>query len=114
VLTQIGDFAETLYVALPGDFVYFDPPYVPLSADSFTAYTQDGFSLADHVHLRDVAVELKTRGVKVLLSNSNHPLVRELYSEHFTLTEVLASRSINSDGGGRSKITELLIHGDPA
>jgi DNA adenine methylase len=109
------DFEAVLERAEQGDFVYFDPPYVPLSvSSSFVGYTQDGFGFEDQLRLRDVAVELKRREVKVLLSNSNHPLVRELYSDHFALTEVFAARSINSDGSGRGKIKELLIHGDPS
>ncbi len=105
------DFEHVLGRAESGDFVYFDPPYVPLTVTSdFTGYTQDGFGFEDQRRLRDVAVVLKNRGVKVLLSNSNHPLVRELYSEHFTLTEVLAARAINCDASKRGSIRELLIH----
>jgi len=97
--------------AKKGDFVYFDPPYVPLSASSmFTSYTAEGFGPKDQERLRDVALGLKKSGVTVLLSNSSAGLVRELYEgEAFELHEVMASRSVNSKGSGRGKIPELVI-----
>jgi len=96
----------------PGDFAYFDPPYEPLSAtSSFTKFTADGFTSEDQRRLAAVALELKKRGVFVVLSNSAAPLIRELYqSPHWTIREIQASRSINSKGDGRAKITELLIY----
>lgn len=94
-----------------GDFVYFDPPYVPLSAtSSFTSYTASGFGLAHQEKLAAVARSLKARGVHVLLSNSSAPLVRELYKEGFVAHEVRVARSVNSRGDGRGKIVELLMH----
>jgi len=60
-------FEAVLERANPGDFVYFDPPYVPLSAtSSFTSYTSDGFTAADQLRLRDVALRLKHKDVHVL------------------------------------------------
>ena len=107
----LDDFTMTLQRAAPGDFVYFDPPYVPLSASSsFASYTKGGFGLEDHRRLRDVAVELKRRGVKVVISNSSHPIVRTLYADHFTIDEILAARAINSKADGRGPVRELLIH----
>lgn len=96
--------------AEPGDFVYFDPPYVPLSAtSSFTSYTASGFGPVHQQKLADVARSLKSRGVHVLLSNSAAPLVRELYRDGFETVEVHAPRSVNSRGDGRGKIVELLM-----
>jgi len=96
--------------AARGDFVYFDPPYIPVSASaSFTAYTADGFTLEHQQRLADHARTLKARGVRVLLSNSAAPLVHELYRDGFTLAPVLAPRSVNSRGDRRGKVTELLI-----
>lgn len=103
------DFAAVLRRAKRSDVVYFDPPYVPLSATSqFTAYTAGGFGMDAQVRLRDVALELKRRGVHVLLSNSDSPVVHELYAD-FERTTVLATRAINSVATGRGRITELLI-----
>jgi len=94
-----------------GDFVYFDPPYIPLTATSrFTDYTSEGFSDADQVRLRDVARSLKSRGVTVLLSNSSAQRVYDLYEKHFELRKVDARRSVNCDPNGRGRISELLIY----
>lgn len=103
-------FAEKLTDVEPGDLVYFDPPYVPLSASSsFTAYTSDGFDLAEQVKLRDVARELKRRGAHILLSNSSAPLVSTLYGRDFAIEHVNAGRSINCDGAKRGRIAESII-----
>jgi len=105
------DFTAVLAKASPGDLVYFDPPYVPLSvSSSFVAYTKSGFGIEDHRQLRDVAVALKQRGVHVVLSNSSSPLVRELYEEHFTIDDVYAPRAINCCGDRRGPVREIVIH----
>jgi DNA adenine methylase len=107
---HVADFAAVLERAAAGDFVYFDPPYVPLSmTSSFCSYTQDGFGLADHRRLRDVALALKRRGVAVMVSNSSQPLVVELYAEGFEIREALAARFINSKGDKRGPVKELII-----
>lgn len=91
------------------DFVYFDPPYFPISATSnFTAYNRYSFKQEDHVRLRDTFVTLANRGVKVMLSNSDCPFVRELY-QGFDIQPVLAARAINSKATRRGKISEVLI-----
>jgi DNA adenine methylase len=95
--------------AKPGDFVYFDPPYWPRSRTaSFTAYDRNGFGEADQRTLHDAFVELAGRGVYVMLSNSNTPLVHELYAD-FNINRVFANRPINSKGNKRGKISELII-----
>jgi len=105
-----ADFTAVEARAKRGDFVYFDPPYIPLTATSrFTDYTSEGFSDADQVRLRDVAYELKRRGVTVLLSNSSAPRVYDLYAKHFECVEVDARRSVNCKPNGRGRIPELLI-----
>lgn len=105
------DFEAACERARPGDFVYLDPPYHPLSrTSSFTAYTADEFGAPHQQRLRDTFAELTRRGVAAVLSNSDHPSVRALYhGRGFTLECVTMSRSINSDGSGRSAIAELLI-----
>jgi DNA adenine methylase len=91
------------------DFVYFDPPYHPISATSnFTAYNRYSFHQADQIKLRDTAVELANRGVKVMLSNSDCPFIRELY-QNFTIHTITAMRAINSNAEKRGKITEVLV-----
>jgi DNA adenine methylase len=107
---ELSDFETAARRARKGDLVYFDPPYVPLSTtSSFTAYTHEGFGDAEQQRLRDVALELKRRGVQVLLSNSAARRVYELYGDDFELVEVQARRSINTRADRRGRITELLI-----
>jgi DNA adenine methylase len=92
-----------------GDFVYFDPPYLPLSQTAcFTSYSQDGFDMARHEALRDLCQRLDRRRVKFMLSNSSAPAVRELY-RMFNLTEIEANRAINSDAQARGKIREVIV-----
>ena len=104
-----ADFSEILNKVQKGDFVYFDPPYVPLSVtSSFTSYTKDGFDIDMQFKLRDVCDELDSMGVKFLLSNSDTKLVNELY-ENYNIKKVFASRQINANANGRGKITEVLV-----
>lgn len=104
-----GDFAEFCATARPGDFVYFDPPYVPLSAtSSFTSYAQDGFSHEDQERLRDVFRALDRRGCKLMLSNSDAPAVHALY-EGFRIDRVRAPRAINRDASKRGPVSEVVV-----
>ena len=104
-----ADFSEILKKVKKGDFVYFDPPYVPLSeTSSFTSYTKNGFDMDMQFKLRDVCDELDSMGVKFLLSNSDTKLVNELY-ENYNIKKVFASRQINANADGRGKITEVLV-----
>ena len=105
------DFAEAASRAVEGDFVYFDPPYLPISKTSdFTGYTEGGFSLEDHRRLRDLTRQLAARGVHVLISNSNAPAILELYAARgFDIHRVQMTRSINANGKGRGSVEELLI-----
>jgi DNA adenine methylase len=104
-------FEEVLDHAEPGDFIYFDPPYHPISETAnFTAYTKGSFGPADQERLADVFSKLDARGCLVMLSNSDTPFVRKLYREFREhTTTVLARRSINRDGDGRGKISELVV-----
>ncbi|MBW4462623.1 MAG: DNA adenine methylase [Nodosilinea sp. WJT8-NPBG4] len=92
-----------------GDFVYFDPPYHPLSStSSFTGYSRYGFTGADQERLAAVFRTLISQGQRVMLSNSDCEFIRELY-QGFTMHPILAARAINSRAGRRGKISELLI-----
>ncbi len=97
--------------AEPGDWVYFDPPYVPVSPTAnFTSYYANGFGLQDQERLRDICMKLSKNNVYIMVSNSDTPTVRSLYqSEYFAIDEVLANRAINCNGAKRGKITELVI-----
>jgi DNA adenine methylase len=107
----VGDFSNVLQRAEPGDLVYFDPPYVPMSATaSFTHYTGQTFGPDDQRRLAEVFAELGARGVYVMLSNSSTPLTRELYAAHATSSSVVyASRKINCDGSKRGHVEELIV-----
>lgn len=105
-----GDFVDACEGACPGDTVYFDPPYVPLSRSAqFTSYTRGGFGQDDQRRLADFAAALVARGVRVLLSNHDTPGLRDLYKDHFELMEVRVRRSVNRDGARRGAVNELLI-----
>lgn len=104
-------FDLTLDRVEQGDFVYFDPPYHPLSKTaSFTAYSKNGFGVAEQEKLARIFRVLHERGAKLLLSNSKTPLIRELYtSPDFKLSEVYATRRVNSRADRRGKIPEILV-----
>lgn len=104
-----ADFSEILNCVQSGDFVYFDPPYVPLNeTSSFTSYTKDGFDIDMQFKLREVCNELDSMGVKFMLSNSDTKFVNEVY-ENYNIKKVFASRQINANPNGRGKITEVLV-----
>ncbi len=104
-----GGFEDLLRDAKPGDFVYFDPPYEPVSRTaSFTSYAKDGFSQDDQTMLRDVYAALDKRGCRLMLSNSDVPFIRDLY-HRFNIDIVRAARAINSKGNGRGKVNEVVV-----
>ncbi|QFS44480.1 DNA adenine methylase [Nostoc sphaeroides] len=104
------DFADVLnYATSSDDFIYFDPPYYPVSETSyFTAYSSYSFAEDQQVQLKDVFEKLAGRGVKVMLSNSDCEFIRNLYSS-FHIHTISASRAINSNAKKRGRITELLV-----
>ena len=103
------DFAEAIKDAQTGDFVYFDPPYIPLNeTSSFTSYTHEGFSYEEQVRLRDTFKELTERGVYAMLSNSSNPLVEELYKD-FNIYFVEAQRTNGEKSSSRGKISEIIV-----
>ena len=103
--------------AMPGDFLYFDPPYAPVSAtSSFTGYTPGGFGSDDQRRLQQVVIELARRGCHVLLSNSTAPEITALYADNVVARaaglrayKVTARRAINSRGAARGLVQEYLI-----
>jgi len=111
VSLRAADFEEILAAAQPGDFIYLDPPYAPLSATSnFTSYSKHGFSGEDQRRLAETFHELTARGCKVMLSNSSAPLIYDLYDERgYRLIPIQARRNINSKAHKRGPVKELLI-----
>ena len=95
--------------AQSNDFVYFDPPYVPLNDTSyFTSYSKDGFGPEEQTQLRDTCKFLDQKDVKFMASNSSTDFVKELYQD-FKIEAVQAKRAINSKGTKRGKIEEVII-----
>ena len=95
------DFEKTCEGVKENDFVYFDSPYIPVSATaSFTDYTKDGFTYDDHVRLSELFKRLDAKGVKVMLSNHNVDLVYELY-DGYNIEQIDVKRNINSDASKR-------------
>lgn len=108
---RCADYVDVVSSAVRGDFVYLDPPYLPVSKTGcFAAYTRTGFGPRDHDELGRVALDLVGRGVLVMVSSSDVPGARERYSG-FDVHEVRAPRSINSVSAGRGKVGELIMTG---
>jgi DNA adenine methylase len=106
-------FASILTRARRGDLVYFDPPYIPINKTAdFTAYSKGGFGIEGQRQLADVFARLAGRGVNVMLSNSMTELTIDLYDEFF-ISEVFASRLVNSKADRRGKVSEALITSFP-
>ncbi|WP_369998111.1 DNA adenine methylase [Winogradskyella sp.] len=104
-----GDFEEALKGIKKGSFVYFDPPYHPVSASSnFTGYVQGGFDMYEQVRLRDLCNKLNEKGINFLLSNSATQFIEDLYKD-YKISYVKANRSINSNAKKRGEIDEVLI-----
>lgn len=104
-----GDYKLALKKLRKGAFVYFDPPYMPISSSSsFTGYTENGFDKKQQIELKEECDKLNSRGIKFLLSNSDHPFIRDLYKDYEIIT-VKAKRSINSNSNKRGEINEVLV-----
>jgi DNA adenine methylase len=109
VSLAVSDFEAILDLAQPDDFVYFDPPYAPVSkTSSFTSYTAGSFGEDDQRRLANVYAVLSERGCWCMLSNSYTPLILDLYREYRVET-VQAIRAINSDANGRGNINEVVV-----
>jgi DNA adenine methylase len=106
---EAEDFRLLKMEAKKNDFIYFDPPYHPRSKTSyFTAYTRDAFGEEDQRKLAALYRALDKKGCLLMLSNSDTPLIRELYKD-FHIREVSARRNINSKADRRGSICELVV-----
>lgn len=108
---RVMTFEKVLDFAGKHDFVYFDPPYIPLSkTSSFTRYSKSDFSIKEQNQLSKVFRALDLRGCFVMLSNSDHSLTRELYRDYDkNMIIVRAKRKINSVGSKRGAINEIVV-----
>lgn len=106
---KICDFVTAVEAAETQDFVYFDPPYVPLNqTSSFTAYSASGFGPDDQKRLADLMHELAQRGVRAMCSNSDSDLTREYYASLY-IDVIKAPRMVSASADGRKSVKELII-----
>ncbi len=105
------DFEQSLHDIKKGDFVYFDPPYQPVSnTANFTSYTNKDFTENDLERLANLADKLDSRGCKVMLSNSKSKKVENLfYSSKWKIKEIQVNRAINSNSKNRTGHSEILV-----
>ena len=93
------------------DFIYLDPPYFPINETSnFTNYTSYGFDIGQQKRLANFFYDLDKRKCKILLSNSDTTIIRDLYSSFKeNIISLSALRSINSNAEKRKNHSELII-----
>ena len=116
VVFQYGDYKKSKRYIDSNTFVYFDPPYRPLSITSgFTSYTKENFNDENQKELANYFKELDEKNAKLMLSNSNPKNINkddnffeEIY-KGFNINEISAKRMINANAKGRGEISELLI-----
>jgi DNA adenine methylase len=116
-----GSFDVAAEIAAPGDFVYFDPPYAPVSRTAnFTSYTGPRFDAADQQRLQRLVIVLARRGCHVVLSNSTAEEIAVLYERNADARaagqraiRVPARRAINSNAARRGPVEEFLIANVP-
>lgn len=105
---ECADFIKTMNSAKPGDVIYCDPPYVPLSTTAnFTGYSTGGFNLEQQVILSKLAEKLARRGIPVIISNHDNAYVQKIYS-NAEIKTFEVQRYISCNGNNRSKAPELL------
>lgn len=105
-----ADFQHCMQMAVPGDTIYCDPPYVPLTATAcFTDYHSGGFNWNDQQRLAELAAAQAERGVQVVVSNHDTRQLRNLYKQAgATISTFQVRRTISADTGNRGRVGELL------
>ena len=104
-----SDFQKAVKDAKRGDFIYFDPPYDPVSETaSFTGYDVNGFNKQEQRRLKEVFDDLNSRGCHILLSNAYTEFIEDLYKDYLH-TKISAIRAINCNGKKRGKVDEILV-----
>lgn len=109
VTIKCGDYRNALKGIRKGAFVYFDPPYMPISSSaSFTGYTSGGFDETEQIALKEQCDRLNKKGIRFLLSNSSCPFIEDLYKDYI-IEHVNAKRVINANPKKRGEIKEVLV-----
>lgn len=102
------DYVTALRAAQPGDFVYLDPPYVPVRPSGNIAYTRTGFTTDDQGKLANLCGKLTRAGIKWMLSNAATPFIRKLYG-HYRIHEIQTRRSLAGSVAARQPAIEYLV-----
>ena len=103
------DFETTIGKAVQGDFVYLDPPYIPIDAtSSFTSYHSNGFGIGEQERLASAILKMKSAGINAMCSNSDTPLTREIY-KGLNIEAIQAPRMVSAKASGRGSVSELVI-----
>lgn len=105
---QTGDFEIVKEYIQKGDFIYFDPPYVPLNETSFTSYTHNGFDNDMQQRLKNLCDYIDSIGAYFMLSNSYTEYILDLYKD-YDIKTVMANRAVNCKATGRGKIKEVVV-----
>jgi DNA adenine methylase len=112
----VSDFSDLENFVSNNSFIYFDPPYRPISKTaSFTSYSKNDFNDEDQIRLSKIFKNLDKKDVKLMLSNSDPKNVNpndnffETHYKNYNIQRVSASRMINCNGEKRGKINELII-----
>ena len=110
-IIQCCDFEKTIDEAQKGDFLFCDPPYAIKEEQSYVGYSKELFSWDDQIRLSEALDRAKNRKVKILMTNVNHPSVRELYEDKkdFKLESVSRYSSISGSTRGRKQYSELIV-----
>jgi DNA adenine methylase len=104
-----ADFETTIGKAVQGDFVYLDPPYIPIDAtSSFTSYHSNGFGLGEQERLASAMLKMKSDDINAMCSNSDTPLTREIY-KGLNIEAIQAPRMVSAKASGRGSVSELVI-----
>lgn len=105
----ISSFEQIIQSAKKGDVIYCDPPYVPLSPSAnFTSYSKGGFNIDKQQQLADLAIEISTKGIPMLISNHNTTFTRKAYNKANKITRFHVQRFISCNGKKRGTAGELL------
>lgn len=106
---KLASFSNCLNDAKSGDFVYLDPPYIPInSTSSFAGYSAGGFPLTEQIALAELMLDMSKRGIRAICSNSDTPITREIF-ESLKFKVIEAPRMVSASTSGRGKINELVI-----
>lgn len=107
---RYADFEETLADAQAGDFVFIDPPYTVMhNQNNFVKYNASLFSWADQIRLAGSIRAASRRGAMVMLSNADHPSVRDLYRGFGNHYQISRSSILSASASFRRRTTELLV-----